>query len=133
MFSHKSVKISKILQENLRVTSVELPVHLRYHKPAAPQDGGGSTVGGLAGELLPSSFAAAGGGQSQGGAQPLMAQQAYSPVAIVKLQNPRLLLSCEGENIIAQCPEKAVTTYCDSTGQTKCEYLQIPYKIVSIR
>ena len=50
-------------------------------------------MGGLAGELLPSSFAAAGGGQSQGGAQPLMAQQAYSPVAIVKLQNPRLLLA----------------------------------------
>ena len=52
-------------------------------------------------------------------------------VAIVKLQNPRLLLSCDGENIGAHCPEKVVTSYCDSTGKTKCEYLQIPYKIVS--
>jgi hypothetical protein len=52
-------------------------------------------------------------------------------VAIVKLQNPRLLLSCDGENIGSHCPEKVVTTYCDATGKTKCEYLQIPYKIVS--
>ena len=52
-------------------------------------------------------------------------------VAIVKLQNPRLLLSCDGENIVQNCPEKIVTSYCDSTGKTKCEYLQIPYKIVS--
>ena len=55
----------------------------------------------------------------------------YFIVAIVKLQNPRLLLSCDGENIAAHCPEKIVTSYCDATGKTKCEYLQIPYKIVS--
>ena len=52
-----------------------------------------------------------------------------SPVAIVKLQNPRLLLYCDGENIVDQCPEKAVTSYCDTSGKNRCEYLQIPYKI----
>ena len=86
------------IQENLRITSVKLPVHLRYHKPAINTD------------TKPSSSA---------------------PSAIIKLQNPRLLLSCEGENIAAHCPEKAVTSYCDSTGTEKCEYLYIPYEVVS--
>ena len=54
-----------------------------------------------------------------------------APSAIIKLQNPRLLLSCEGENIAAHCPEKAVTSYCDSSGTEKCEYLYIPYEVVS--
>ena len=69
------------LQENLRITSVELPVHLRYHKPAAPQDGSNGMlgVGGLAGELLPSSFSGLSGAQSQGGAQPQLAYSASSP------------------------------------------------------
>ena len=60
---------------------VELPVHLRYHKPAAPQDSGNGMlgVGGLAGELLPSSFSGISGAQSQGGAQPQLAYSASSP------------------------------------------------------
>ena len=86
------------IQENLRVTNVQLPVHMRYHKPAQIL------------EAKPSSSA---------------------PTAIVKLQNPRLLLSCEGENVASYCPEKSVTSYCDSSGTEKCEYLQIPYEIVS--
>ena len=86
------------IQENLRITSVQLPVHLRYHKPAKISD------------AKPSSSA---------------------PSAIIKLQNPRLLLACKGENIAAYCPEKTVTSFCDSTGTEKCEYLQIPYEVVS--
>ena len=68
-------------KENLRITSVELPVHLRYHKPASPQDSSGGMlgVGGLAGELLPSSFSGVSGAQSQGGAQPQLAYSASSP------------------------------------------------------
>ena len=87
-----------LIQENLRITDVKLPVHLRYHKPAKIT------------ELKPSSTA---------------------PSTIIKLQNPWLLLSCEGENIVSNCPEKAVTSFCDSTGTEKCEYLHIPYEVVS--
>ena len=43
--------------------------------------------------------------------------------------NPRLLLSCIGDDIAAKCPDRTVTTYCDSTGHSKCEYLQLPYKV----
>ena len=86
------------IQENLRVTTVQLPVHMRYHKPAKISDS------------KPSSSA---------------------PSAIAKLQNPRLLISCEEENIAAHCPEKTVTSYCDSSGTEKCEYLMIPYEVVS--
>ena len=53
------------------------------------------------------------------------------PVAMVRLQNPRLLLSCEGENVSQHCPERTVVSHCDSTGEGQCEYLQIPYKAVS--
>ena len=84
------------IQENLRITAVKLPVHMRYHKPAKPS------------ESIPSSTA---------------------PSAIVKLQNPRLLLSCEGEDITEKCPERAITSYCDSSGTEKCAYLQIPYEV----
>ncbi len=87
------------IQENLRITSVSLPVHLRYHLPV----------------------------QASKIKQPTSA----SPSAVVRLQNPRLLMSCEGENLAALCPEKAVTSYCDSTGTEKCEYLHIPYEVVS--
>lgn len=87
-----------VIQENLRVTSVHLPVHMRYHKPDKITD------------PKPSSTA---------------------PSAIVKLQNPRLLLSCEGENVAALCPEKAITSFCDASGTEKCEYLHIPYEVVS--
>ena len=118
------------IQENLRVTSVELPVHLRYHKPASPQDSSGGILGdgGLSGGLL-SSFSGVSGAQSQGRAQPQLAYSASLPNDIVKLQNPRLFLYCDGKNIVQNCPENIVTSYCDSTGKEKCEYLQIPYKI----
>ena len=79
--------IYHIFQENLRITSVELPVHLRYHKPAAPQDSSSSGilgVGGLAGELLPSSFSGISGAQSQGGAQPQLAYSASSPGILLR-------------------------------------------------
>lgn len=85
------------IQENLRVTSVKLPIHMRYHRP------------GRISESKPSSSA---------------------PSAIVKLQNPRLLLSCEGDEVANYCPEKVVTSYCDGSGTEKCEYLQIPYEVV---
>ena len=86
------------IQENLRITSVKLPVHLRYHKPAIITESKSSST---------------------------------APSAIVKLQNPRLLLACEGENIAAHCAEKTVTSYCDFTGTEKCEFLHIPYEVVS--
>ena len=54
-----------------------------------------------------------------------------APSAIVKLQNPRLLLTCEGDNIAAYCPERTVTSFCDSSGTEKCEFLDIPYDVVS--
>jgi len=84
------------IQENLRVTAVQLPVHLRYHKPAKVSDSKPSTS---------------------------------APSAIVKLQNPRLLLTCEGDNIAAYCPERTVTSFCDSSGTEKCEFLDIPYDV----
>jgi len=90
------------IQENLRVTSVKLPVHLRYHRPAPPNP-------------AQDSIATAG--------------STSSPLAIVKLQNPRLLLTCDEDDFVSQCPARAVTSYCDSTGTAKCEYLQVPYKI----
>merc|ERR1719259_1394980 len=91
------------IQENLRVTSVRLPVHLRYHRPASPN---------------PAHESLANAGSTS------------SPLAIVKLQNPRLLLTCDEPDFGAQCPSRAyVTSYCDASGTTKCEYLQVPYKI----
>ena len=86
------------IQENLRVTSVQLPVHMRYHKPAKVSDSKPSTS---------------------------------APSAIVKVQNPRLLLTCEGDNIAIHCPERAVTSFCDASGMEKCEFLDIPYDVVS--
>ena len=51
---------------------------------------------------------------------------------MVRLQNPRLLLSCDdgGEDFARQCPDRTVTAYCDATGTAKCEYMLIPYKVV---
>jgi len=89
------------IQENLRVTSVRLPVHLRYHKPSQPNPMDALASTGTSG----------------------------SPVAIVKLQNPRLLLACQEEDVTAQCPSRTVTSYCDASGSSKCEYLLVPYKI----
>lgn len=83
-------------QENLRVTRVEVPVHLRYHRPREPTD--------------------------------LERARHEQPMAIVKMQNPRLLLACDGENFASACPERMVSSYCDSSGASKCEYLSIPYR-----
>jgi len=84
------------IQENLRITNVQLPVHMRYHKPAKVSDSKPSTS---------------------------------APSAIVKLQNPRLLLSCLGDSIADYCPERTVTSFCDASGMEKCEYLDLPYDV----
>jgi len=81
------------VRENLRVTEVQLPVHLRYHRPAPPAPDGSP------------------------------------PTATVKIPNPRLLLSCPGEDLAPNCSARTVTTYCDESGASRCEWLNIPYKI----
>ena len=88
------------VQENLRVTNIQLPVHMRYYRPgvpAPPQHGGG-------GDPTP-------------------------PMATVKINNPRLLLSCQDEDLIRNCSERRVTSYCDDSGLEKCDWLNLPYKI----
>jgi len=51
------------------------------------------------------------------------------PTAIVKIQNPRILLNCEGEDITDNCTgSKVVTQYC-SQFESKCQYINLPYKI----
>lgn len=110
------------IQENLRLTNVEIPIHLRcvqttncffsilfsydfcvsvfrYHRPRETTE--------------------------------LEDKKGEQPIAVVKMQNPRLFLACEGEDLAAKCPDRVATLYCDSTGTTKCEYLHIPYKVVS--
>ena len=76
------------VQENLRVTNIQLPVHMRYHKPGPPP-----------------------------------------PVASVKIPNPRILLSCQEEDIVANCSDRRVTSYCDESSTAKCDWLNLPYKI----
>jgi hypothetical protein len=51
------------------------------------------------------------------------------PPATVKILNPRLMISCEGEDLLLNCSSRRVTTYCDETGITKCDWLNVPYKI----
>lgn len=85
------------IQENLRLTQVEVPVHLRYHQPRPPT--------------------------------PDEVRRGLAPSAIVKLQNPRLFLSCQGDHLAQRCPDRTVTSYCDASGTAKCEYLHLPYKI----
>jgi len=86
------------VQENLRLTSVQLPVHIRYHKPSAPVPGHNRGDPG-------------------------------APMATVKINNPRLLLSCQDEDLMSNCSERRVTSYCDDTGLEKCDWLNLPYKI----
>lgn len=81
------------VRENLRVTDVQLPVHLRYHRPAPPLPDGSP------------------------------------PTATVKIPNPRLLLSCPGEELASNCSSRAVTAFCDDSALHRCEWLNIPYKI----
>lgn len=88
-----------VMRENLRVTTVQVPLHMRYHRPAlAPAP----TVPGTSGE---------------------------HPTATVKIQNPRLLLSCQGEDLSESCPGRVVTAVCDESGRTKCDWINLPYKI----
>jgi len=90
------------IKENLRLTNVEVPVHLRYHLPKMQTDK--ETAMGV------------------------------EPSAIVKIQNPRILLSCDDSDaldggVARACPDRTVTSYCDMTGTSRCEYLVLPYKI----
>lgn len=50
------------------------------------------------------------------------------PTALIKIQNPRILLNCEGEDITANCTGRIVTGYCGHF-DTKCQYINLPYKI----
>jgi hypothetical protein len=52
------------------------------------------------------------------------------PSAVVRLQNPRLLLSCEDEHLPAVCLQRTITSFCDASGTTKCEYIVLPYSVV---
>ena len=79
------------VQENLRVTSVQLPVHLRYHKPSSVSTG----------------VSVAGGSE----------HQPSTPMAMVKITNPRLMLSCGDEDLLLNCSSRRVTSYCDETGE----------------
>ncbi len=110
------------------MTSVIVPVHLRYHKPS----------------FVPPT--------SQSNIVNIDKSNQQHPVAIVRMQvkmatrncflsckylvfyslfqNPRILLSCDADNVASFCPEKSVMSYCDPTGSSKCEYLEIPYKVV---
>jgi len=50
------------------------------------------------------------------------------PTAIVKIQNPRIMLNCENEDITDNCTGRVVTGYCRQF-DTKCQYINLPYKI----
>jgi len=50
------------------------------------------------------------------------------PTAVVKIQNPRILLNCEGEDITDNCTGRIVTGYCGHFDK-KCQYINLPYKI----
>ena len=89
VFLFKTLKV----KENLRVTSIQLPVHVRYHKPGPPSSDGSP------------------------------------PMATVKIQNPRVLLSCPLQDTVANCSSRKVTTFCDETGSSKCEWINLPYKV----
>ena len=38
-------------------------------------------------------------------------------MAMVKINNPRLMLSCGDEDLLLNCSSRRVTSYCDETGQ----------------
>ena len=81
------------VRENLRVTSIQIPVNMRYHKPGPPSSDGSP------------------------------------PMATIKIPNPRLLLACPQDNTVANCSGRKVTAFCDETGSSKCEWINLPYKI----
>lgn len=51
-----------------------------------------------------------------------------NPTAIVKIQNPRILLNCQGEDLTDNCTSRVVTGYC-SNFESKCQYINLPYKV----
>ena len=75
------------VEDNLRVTRVQVPVHLRYHRPANVS------------------------------------------MATVRIPNPRLLLSCHDQEMMEQCGDRVVSSHCDQTGVSQCDWLQLPYNI----
>jgi len=95
VFLFRSLRV----QENLRVTNIQLPVHMRYHKPDAPPPS--------------KSFN----------------NEPSAPMATVKISNPRLMLSCQDEDLLSNCSDRMVTSFCDETGEDRCEWLNLPYKI----
>ena len=72
MFLFRSLRV----QENLRVTNIQLPVHMRYHKPDAPPPS--------------KSFN----------------NEPSAPMATVKISNPRLMLSCQDEDLLSNCSDR---------------------------
>ena len=89
VFIFRTLKV----RENLRVTSIQIPVNMRYHKPGPPSSDGSP------------------------------------PMATIKIPNPRLLLSCPQDDTVANCSGRKVTAFCDETGSSKCEWINLPYKI----
>jgi len=89
IFIYRTLKV----RENLRVTSVQIPVKIRYHKPDSPPSDGSP------------------------------------PMETVKIQNPRLMISCPQEDMLTNCSSRKVMAFCDETGSSKCEWINIPYKI----
>lgn len=81
------------VRENLRVTSLQIPVSLRYHRPS--------------------------GADAKGNVPP----------AMVKIQNPRLMISCHEEDLLLNCSSRTVIAACDESGRERCGWLNMPYKI----
>ena len=75
------------------MTSIQIPVNMRYHKPGPPSSDGSP------------------------------------PMASIKIPNPHLLLYCPQHDMVANCSFRKVTTFCDETGSSKCEWINLPYKI----
>ena len=89
------------MKENLRVTNVQIPVHLRYHKPEPPAPDGSPP---MATVKIPNP------------------RLLLSCPSLDELGNPL-------EDLIANCSSRKVTAYCDETGTAKCDWLSLPYKI----
>jgi len=48
----------------------------------------------------------------------------------VRVPNPRLLLACpEDPDLSVNCSARTVSAFCDETGQEKCDWINVPYKI----
>ena len=48
----------------------------------------------------------------------------------MRVPNPRLLLACpEDPDLSANCSARTVSAFCDETGQEKCDWINVPYKV----